>query len=85
VIGKIVFAAHAQTGGRAGISLRSPRLAGYDGFVASFSYLGLARPLAWIMAVPPVAFLGRKFYKLAARTRSCESGIRHTPNHQAKS
>ncbi len=59
--------------------------AGYDGFVALFSYLGLPRPLAWIMAVPPVAFLGRKFYKLAARTRSCESGIRHMPNHQAKS
>ena len=59
--------------------------AGYAGFVALFSYLGLARPLAWIMAIPPVAFLGRKFYKLAARTRSCESGIRHTPNHQAKS
>jgi predicted DCC family thiol-disulfide oxidoreductase YuxK len=56
--------------------------AGYDGFVAVFSYLGLTRPLAWIMVIPPVAFVGRRLYRCVARTRSCVSGICRTPNHQ---
>ena len=54
---------------------------GYDGFVAVFSYLGLTRPLAQIMVVPPVAYAGRGLYRLLARNRSCLSGICRTPSH----
>jgi len=58
---------------------------GYDGFVAMISYLGITRPLAWIMAFPPLAMLGRRIYKRVAQTRSCASEICDTRNHQAKS
>ena len=57
---------------------------GYEGFVALFSYLGLTRPLAWILATPPIALMGRAFYAFVARNRFCVSGICRTPNHHDK-
>jgi predicted DCC family thiol-disulfide oxidoreductase YuxK len=32
---------------------------GYDGVVALLAYQGLTRPIAWLMAIPPVAAVGR--------------------------
>lgn len=49
---------------------------GYDGFTALLSYLGLTRPMAWLMAFPPVAAVGRLVYAWVARNRSCLSACR---------
>jgi len=47
---------------------------GYEGFVELFFYLGLTKPVAWFMALSPVAVLGRRLYGWVARNRSCVSG-----------
>ena len=47
---------------------------GYDGFVELFFYLGLTKPVAWFMALSPVAVVGRRLYGWVARNRSCLSG-----------
>lgn len=49
---------------------------GYDGFVQLASFMGLTRPLAWLMAFPPCAAIGRRIYTWVALNRSCLSSCR---------
>jgi predicted DCC family thiol-disulfide oxidoreductase YuxK len=49
---------------------------GYDGFVRLFDFIGLTKPLAWLMAFPPLAIVGRQAYAWVARNRSCRSACR---------
>jgi predicted DCC family thiol-disulfide oxidoreductase YuxK len=49
---------------------------GYDGFVRLAEFIGLTRPLAWLMALPPVAVVGRSIYAWVARNRSSFSACR---------
>lgn len=49
---------------------------GYDGFVQIASFIGLTKPLAWFMAFPPFAVVGRWIYSWVARNRSCISSCR---------
>jgi predicted DCC family thiol-disulfide oxidoreductase YuxK len=49
---------------------------GYDGFVRLFDFIGLTRPIAWLMDLSPVAVVGRSIYAWVARNRSCLSACR---------
>jgi len=52
---------------------------GYDGFVQLFSFLGLTKPIAWCMSIPPVAAIGRRIYGFIARKRACSLDCRSSP------